>query len=250
MAFEYRIALDYVFGTLQTPAAVSDTELSSTAFSRLADDSIVNTSIYIPLSLHDPATGLREMVWVTGHATGSHTVTVVRGREGTTAQAWPAGTQVVCAPTAARDGLVALSTPDLPPDPHVGMRVVLGDTGRVAEWTRTAGWQAAVGAALGDEVGRHRDGRIPPPQATLVVRGGHHTGGTDGGGRLVVPFLTPFPTGCLTGVVLSNNGAAFHGLYTMEGEDASGLTVTAWNVLGNVPHAFAQVSVAYLALGY
>lgn len=143
MAFEHRQPRDYLFGTLTTAAALSDTALVSAAFAGLPSN--YSGSVYLPMVLHDPSTGVYEVVWVTAHAGGSQTVTAARGREGSSARSWPAGTQVVCAPTI-RDGLFWVPTRSaLPTDAHVGMRAEIADENAVADkllsgWNTQGGW--------------------------------------------------------------------------------------------------------------
>ncbi|TDQ01240.1 hypothetical protein [Labedaea rhizosphaerae] len=138
MVYEYRTPVDFSFGVLTNAAAVSDTVISSADFASLP--SAATTSVYLPLVLLNPATKTHEKVWVTAHAAGATTLTVVRGRENTAAQAWPAGTQWVCAPTA-RDGLYPVTTRSaLPADAHVGMRCLIVDEAAVVERSSTQGW--------------------------------------------------------------------------------------------------------------
>ncbi|WP_409465265.1 hypothetical protein [Amycolatopsis sp. GA6-003] len=120
---------------------------------------------YLPIELHDSSQGIFEVVWVVGHLAGSRTVTVVRGREGTPARAWNAGTRLVCAPTAGRDTLSVLASADLPIDPHLGMRVARTNKQDVverAEHRRGDGRRAREAVRRGNLAGaglrRHRGG--------------------------------------------------------------------------------------------
>lgn len=142
--YEYRNPLDFTFGTLTNAAAVTDTTLSSADFSTIPSGS--TTSQYVPIILLNPATKTHEKAWITAHTSGTSTATVVRGMENTTAQAWPAGTQWISAPTI-RDGLSLVPTRSaLPSDAHVGMRALIADEKVLVERSLTLGWVPAVRA--------------------------------------------------------------------------------------------------------
>lgn len=83
---------------VKAPGTVSTSTLSSPALARLP---VIDTSNHAAITLMDVAGGKYEVVHVTGHAAGATTATVVRGREGSTAQAWPSGTSWHQGPTAA-----------------------------------------------------------------------------------------------------------------------------------------------------
>jgi hypothetical protein len=250
MVASYRQPVDYLHGTLSTPASIADTTLSGAGFAALPGD-VHTATYYVPLVLHDPAQNVREVVWITGHTTGATTVTIVRAKEGTAARPWPAGTQWLCAPTASRDALGVIESDTRPPDAHVGYRAVEADTGLTVEQTYNAGYQPSIGVALPGDVGPLRDGNHPPGWATILIRAGHAGPlSTDASGRVVIPFRTPFPNACITGAVSSSEGTVFHGIYTIDSESAASLVATAWNVLGNTPYAHATVSVSYVAIGY
>jgi hypothetical protein len=248
MVFEYRANTDYFFGTLAAAASIADTTLQSTAFAGLS--SAYATTLYLPLILHDPATLLREVVWVTAHVASSQTVTVVRGREGTSAKAWPIGTQVVCAPTAARDGLGVVASSALPTDAHIGYRSQLSDKGRVVEKTWSAGWQPSVGVAVPSDFGNRLDTTAIPDTAVLIMRGDRATGTTDANGRITANFKQPFPNQCLVAMAtwISGTGVYVIAVYT---HTASSVTVFFYNPnTGAVVGAGLNVTFAYLAVGY
>lgn len=96
-----------VSGKLDAALAAADTTISGPG---LADLPVIDAAAYVPLSLFvRDATSLRitqrEVVWVTAHAAGATTATVLRAQEGTTAKTWAIGDQFA----------VALTAADLPP---------------------------------------------------------------------------------------------------------------------------------------
>ncbi|MEV7096777.1 hypothetical protein AB0M80_28385 [Amycolatopsis sp. NPDC051045] len=105
--YELRVPANYSFGQLTNPAAISDTTMVSTDFASLPSG--LPTSLYIPITLQDPANNNFEIVSATAHTGASNTISVVRGREGSTSRAWPASTLWACAPTGA-----AIGGPQLP----------------------------------------------------------------------------------------------------------------------------------------
>ena len=121
MSFEQRQVVNYFSTSLIVAASITDTTMRATGFTQL--DSTTGAK-YQALVLHDDAQGVYEIVWVSNHAASSDTVTVARGKEGSSARAWPAGTRVEIAPTA-YDALVAAVTSSLPSDAHIGMRAML-----------------------------------------------------------------------------------------------------------------------------
>jgi hypothetical protein len=141
MTYELRQNLNYSFGTLSTAAAISDTTLQSSDFSSLPSGASVSTTQYIPIVLQDPTAKVFEVVWINAHAAASTSVTVLRGREGTSARAWPSGTLWTAAPTV-RDALLPVANRAALPaanDAHIGGRGLLLDEQRVV--TRyAAGW--------------------------------------------------------------------------------------------------------------
>lgn len=84
-----RIRDDYVFGT--TTAALTNvaTSMSSAELARLG---VVANPDIAAITLHNSTTGLYEIVHVTAHTAAATTATILRGQEGSSAQAWPAGT--------------------------------------------------------------------------------------------------------------------------------------------------------------
>lgn len=134
--YDLRNPLDYRFGQLSSGVTSLDTTLQSAAFANLPSG--LSATLYVPITLADDSLGLYETVWVTGHAAASQSVTVVRGREGTTARAWAAGTTWRIAPTI-RDTLPVYTRGALPTDAHLGMRCLLSDESIVVE-KQAGGW--------------------------------------------------------------------------------------------------------------
>jgi hypothetical protein len=250
VANELRAPKDYVDGKLLEAAAVSDTVLKSSVFAGLPTN--YSASRYLPLVLHDPSAGLYEVVWVTGHASSSTSVTVVRARESSAALAWPADTKVFCGPTV-RDVIGVSTWAGLPSDAHLGARYAVSDRNAVAA-KALAGWGPALGVAFGDDVGPRRGGSNPPSDAALLLRAGHVSGSTDGSGQLSVSFRQPFATAAI-GVVLTGARAS-DTFYSVLSESVTGFVLQAWRVTDVSPYTTAQMGAAFtvaahfLAIGY
>jgi hypothetical protein len=246
----WRMPADYLFGTLSQAAAIGDTSISSASFAGLATS--YTTSAVLPIVLHNPATGVREMVWVTAHTAAATSVTVVRGKEGTSAQAWPSGTQWIVAPTAARDGLPAMSTAALNAltDQHVGMRALNTDTSTVWEWTYGAGWQPEIGVCKPTDVNPGRSGSSPPNNASMTLRCGYLSGTTNGSGDISATFTSPFPTGCQTAIACVADATIWFGIVSVSAESATGLTLHCADTSPLAAHASGAVRLYYMAIGY
>jgi hypothetical protein len=251
VANEQRAPLNYLAGTLSTAAAISDTALVSDAFSALPSD--YTTARYLPLVVHDPSTGVFEVVWVTAHTAASTTVTVVRARESTTALAWPSGSHVICAPTI-RDTLSTYTLAGLPTDAHTGMRALVTDQGYVTERI-LGGWAASVGVARASDVGPRRDlATNPASSAGIVVRAGHVSGVTNSSGQVSVTYRTPFPTATLA-VTITPAGSSVP-LYSTQADTAAGFTAQVWGVSNLSPFTTTvfgsgySANFSYLAVGY
>lgn len=150
MAHEIRWLQNFKFGTLSSAASLSDTVLSSSGFASLASN--LTTTVYMPIALINPATGAFEIVWATAHTAAATTITVVRGREGTSAQAWPAGTTWLVGPTL-YDALYPTVRASIPSDMHVGARVLIGDEQIAVQKTLSQGVAPSVIANPTDMVG-------------------------------------------------------------------------------------------------
>lgn len=151
MVYENRLPVNFSFGTLSTAAAIGDTTLSSAEFATALPAGL-STTTYVPMSVQDITTRAFEVVWVTGHAAAATTATVVRGREGATAQAWPAGTQWLVGPTV-RDGILPVANrAALPTDAHTGMRCFIQDEQLTIERSAVCwGWPTAMVRATGTQ---------------------------------------------------------------------------------------------------
>lgn len=247
MAFESRVPLNYFSGTLTTAAAISDTTLASSAFTALGTG--YGTGLYLPLTLGDGTN--YEVVWLTGHTAASSNATVVRGKEGTAARAWPAGTQILCAPTV-RDGREVLLRSLLPSDAAYGETKVVVDEGITVIKTATAGWQAAVGVANPTDFGRRQDGSTIPVNSVILARGGRVTTNTNGSGQLAGTFEVPFPNQCLRAVPTWVSGGVTNffsiGIASVS---ASGLTAYLYNgASGASATSGISVTFDYIAFGY
>lgn len=140
--YDQRDVQDYRFGQLSSGITALDTTLASTAFAGLP--ATPTTTRYIPLTIADDSLGLYETVWVTGHSAASQSVTVVRGREGSSSRAWAAGSTWRIAPTIRDVVLWVANRAALPTDGHLGMRVGLADVGQIVEKTASGWMQAGV----------------------------------------------------------------------------------------------------------
>lgn len=244
MAFEQREIRDYFSTSLIVAASITDTTMRASAFTGLPND---YGSKYLPLVLHDDAQGIYEMVAVVSHATSSDTVTVVRGREGTSAKAWPAGTRIECAP-ARYDALIAATSSTLPPDPHIGMRVSRLDLLDVIERANGV-WAPSVGVSLASEAGPRRSGTIPAG-AAIMMRGGHKSGTTGSGGTISLTHAVPFPNATIATIVTVVNSSVAC-VATIAGESASGASlVFVALATGNAVASGVTVSYQYLSIGY
>lgn len=126
--YDQRLPLDGRFGQLSGGVDALATSLTSADFAGLPSD--LSTVKYVPIVLADDSQRLFEVVWVTGHSAGSTTVTVIRGREGSTARSWGAGALWRCGPTSRDAQPLYANRAALPADAHLGMRAFLLDEGR------------------------------------------------------------------------------------------------------------------------
>lgn len=243
----FRIPSDYLFGTLSQAAAIGDTSISSASFANLGTG--YSTTVVLPVVLHDPSRGVREMVWVTGHTAASTSVTVVRAKEGTTAQAWPSGTQWIVAATVARDGLSPSSAALLTAmtDQHVGMRALEQDTALVKQWTYAAGWQPEVGICRPVDVGTTAAGGSVPNWASMICRVGCVNTASPSSSLIAVTFASPFPNGAIGAFASAGIGTQFIGVLNCESLTLSGMNVRVTQLNGNPP---GLASISYLAIGW
>lgn len=251
MAYEQRASLNYVAGTLSTAAAISDITLSADIFASLPSD--LTTTKYLPLVIHDPTANLFEIVWATAHTAASTSVTVARGRESTTARAWPAGSYVICSPTI-RDALITSTLAGLPTDAHAGMRAMVTDKSYVTERTGAGAWGPSSGVAFADDIGPRRGGTFPTVGAGLVLRAAFVTGVTDSQGKVSVTYRQPFTTATVAVAICASSPSV--PIYSVAAETASGFTAQVWQVSSLSPFttvpfvAGYSASFNYIALGF
>lgn len=247
MVATYRVPVDYSFGTLSQPASVSDTSIGSDNFTSLGTG--YSASLVTPIVLHDPSLGTHEVAWITGHASGSPLVTVVRGKEGTTQQPWAKGTQWICAPTAARDGLLADTAADISAltDLQVGARVVETDTGLLKVMTSGAGLQAGAGLALPGDIGKTAANTNVPAGATILTRAGCVIHAVPSSGAIGVTFARPFPNGVIGALAGSINQGDFVGVISCDSQTVAGFTAHPQQLNGVAP---GFCTFFYFALGW
>lgn len=247
MANEQRAPRDYLSGTLSVAAAISDTTIQSTAFTGLPTN--FTSTVYLPLVLHDPSAGLYEVAWCTAHSSSSTSVTVVRGREGTSARAWPTGTQVMCAPTV-RDTLSVLSRASLPSDAHYGMRALVSDESVVNERS-SAGWLPTVGVAAPAQVGPSlfNLSQFPLSSAVIQLRAGATTGTLDSNGQTTISYRTAFPTATIAVTPVSRFTGS-EGPVVVLGGGASSFTCAVFVPSTGQRASNAAFTITYIAVGY
>jgi hypothetical protein len=245
MAVYYREPADFAFGTLSVAAALGDTTLQSTQFTSLGTGYSAGANpVVLPIVLINTATPAREVVWVTGHTSASNSVTVVRGKEGTTAQAWPSGTQWICAPTVARDGLPYMSAATLAglTDTHAGMRALEVDTGQVKEQTYTGGLLPSYGHILPG----HIAGTSVPTTGAVQFRAGVLTSAVPVSGLVTATFSSPFPNGFLMGFAGSADHNLWDGYVAVDGGSTTSCKLAPLSSSGTP----GSCTLAYLALGW
>lgn len=245
MTFDIRSSVDYFGGALSTPAIISDTSLKSLAFQQLPAD-YASVGKYLQMTLYDDVNKWYEIVWIIGHGSNSDTITVARGRQGTTPRAWPANTTFVVAPTA-RDMLGATTLAGLPTDPYLGERVALTDKGRVVQRTKTAGWQADVGVALPTDIGPSLNGITPPADATMILRGGPANATWNGISAFAFNFPSPFPNG-VSGIVLTSGSHLVRNVVRAT-VSTTGATVLAFGFDAQ-PIVSGSIALEFMALGW
>lgn len=246
MANENRLTFNGFYGQLSADITAVATSITNAAFATLPQ--ITGTADYIPLTLSDETLRYIEVVWITAHATGSNTVTVVRAKEGTTARAWLTGTKFGQADLV-RDGLPSYLSSAIPTDLHVGCRFYVSDLGLVLVKSFNAGNVADVGVARPGDVGPTRAGTYPSAASVITVRAGNTVVSTNVNGDGSVNFLTAFPNGCISVTANSADPGVFTGTLTLSGEVAAGFNFRAMN-LNNTPLASSPVRLNYTAIGW
>ena len=246
MAFEYRRLLNGEYGQLGGAVTSSATSIVDSSFSILPI--ITGTAEYIPLSF-SAINGLQkpEVVWVTAHASGSNTITVVRARENTTAKSWPLGTQWAQAETV-RDALFDVTSGTIPSDLHLGAQWVERDTGALKIKTLSSSNFSLAGVALPSTVGPTRPGTFPSAQDTIQMRGGETTVTTNSVGDAFVGFRVAFPNACIAVVGGSSDNTAFTGTVNVWSEGTTGFDFRA--ALGAAPVVSSTIHIHYIAIGW
>lgn len=249
MVYEQRWHQNYFSGTLALAASVSDTTLSSTAFAALPTG--YSTTIYQPIVLHNPASGIYEIAWITGHAANSQTVTVARGRESTTAQAWPANTQIIDAATA-NDMLGAYGSRSILPASNMqtGYRASLVDENVTVEKT-VNGWLPSVGVAAPADVGPVLSSMttFPPANSVIMVRAGRAQGAANVSGDTSFSYRTPFPTNTIA-VTITSAVYDTLGPFVVYGADKNGFSFRSFGASSNPVANGTLVYVNFVAVGY
>jgi len=156
MANDLRVRQDFVAGALSAPLASGATSMSSAG---LEDLQVIDTSNFCSIGLfRTDASGRviqKEIVWVIVHTAGATTATIVRGREGTTAQDWDTGDRWSHSQTARDITVICLSTAR-PTNPHKGLEIYEIDTGAKRVWDGIA-WQSASGIPVGTVIFKTKD---------------------------------------------------------------------------------------------
>jgi hypothetical protein len=225
VAFEQRQPINYLSTSLIVAASITDTTMRANGFTSL--DSPLGQK-YVALVLHDDAANVFEVVWTSGHTASSDTITVVRGKEGTTARAWPAGTRVECAPTV-YDALYPSITPTLPIDGPIGQRSMRGDVFDTVEKTKGGYWAPSVGVALAADVGPNMSSTSPSGGDVLLLRAQYVSPRTtDGTGKTTVNWKSPFPNNCLGAWATSVDNSHI-GPYVVASNTATACTIYVFN---------------------
>ncbi|MFD8496345.1 hypothetical protein [Amycolatopsis sp. NPDC059657] len=247
MTFEFRATRDFFFATLKNPVGITDTVIVADGFIPLPTDlSAGANGKYMPAIIIDPATNKYEIVWISGHSSGSNQVTVVRGKELTAADAWSAGLQVVVAPTTRDVLMFAPTAASVPADLHIGARIARQDKLDVGEMTKS-GLQPSVGVAFASQVGPNMNAVNPPDGAPILVRCGQVNATTDASGNISFNYKAPFPNGTISLSYSSTDTAAI-GPHVTFACTASGAGVIVYH--NNARKVSAATSFLYTAFGW
>lgn len=247
MALDFRFPADFAFGTLTSAISVSDTTLSSADFSAIRV--LSSGASHVPIVLLDPTTKVYETVWLTVHSSGATSATVTRGKEGTVALEWPAGTQWICSPTT-RDIVSANSLAGLPSDAHVGMRVAVSDKGETWAKTLNQGW---LGELRGnrEDTARCIDGTAQAANGFVpIFKALTHAGTTNGSGILAVTLPNGgFPNRIITASLTRASGTWFMPVIEAGSTTRTTLGIICQTGVGTVL-ASAGVTIGIIAIGY
>lgn len=250
MANEYRRLLNGEYGQLGGPVTSSATSIVDSSFTILP--TITGTAEYIPLSFSAINGSQKpEVVWVTAHASGSSTVTVVRAKETTTAKSWPLGTQWAQAETL-RDALFDVTSGTIPSDLHLGAQFVERDTAALKIKTYTSGNFSLAGVALPSTIGPARAGNFPSAQDTIQMRAAETTVTTNSVGDAPVNFRVAFPNACISVFACSSDYTAFTGTCNIWSEGTTGFDFRAvvFNSSGAVAVVSTTIHIHYIAIGW
>lgn len=213
MANEIRRRVDFAAGGLSAGLTTGATTMTSDG---LQDLPALAADEYFPLSLYRlDAMGRvtqKEVVYMTAHSAAAGSGTILRAREGTTAQAWNAGDRWSLTDLAI-DNLFVCKSTTRPATPYNGMVVKEFDTGYMRQWNGTNWVHLANARMLG--AGAGVAGPTPPaidgaPAAPYYMQGGTVVIATDGAGVFTISYPVPFPNGVLTNVITAcQPGAGF-----------------------------------------
>lgn len=246
----FRDNRNYFFGTLSAGCASTDVTLSSASFANLPNAYYGATSIILPLILQNAATGAFEIVYVTAHTASSTSITVVRGQEGSTAQAWPAGTPVGNDITT-YDGKPVGPKAGFPAAPQIGLEGVFSDAlfgGIPAIATANAGWQPSVGMGWNTDQGNDiATAAAVPAGSTILCRAGQRISGSPAAHILAITFVNPFPNGIITCIAGSGNQGQFQGVVACSSMTRTGFTAFCSQLDTSSP---GTATVNYLAVGW
>lgn len=249
MANEYRFTANGLYGQMAAGFTAATTSIVDSSFTTIPV--ITASSQYMPITFTDSTAKLTEIVWVTAHSSGSNTITVARGKEGTTARAWTTGTPWAQAETV-RDGQITATSGAQPSERHVGMRWVDTDTGLAKAQSFNGGIVPQFGVALPSDVGPNRAATTPATGSTIVMRGEIETITTNSVGDANVQYRTAFPNGCISVVANGADFTTFAGVTEVWSEGTTGFDLRAIGF--NSGGAFAVVNttfkISYVAMGW
>jgi hypothetical protein len=144
MANEIRVRPNFVAGGLSADMASGATSMFSAG---LADLPAITAVDHAALTLWRTDLAGRvtqkEIIWVTAHTGGASTATVVRGREGTTAQNWLTGDRWSCTQLSSDVPTICTSA-TRPTNPYHGMLIWETDSKRLLAYDGAA-WQVQSG---------------------------------------------------------------------------------------------------------
>lgn len=138
MANDIRVRPNFVAGALSADMASGATSMSSAG---LADLPAIGSTEHTAIEFFTrDATGRvtkKEIVWVTAHTAAATTATIVRGKEGTTAQNWVTNDRWAVSPIVS-DAIVVCTSGTRPSQPYTGQVIYETDTDRPMVWDGAA----------------------------------------------------------------------------------------------------------------